>query len=99
MLNKLAATAVVVAATTGGILLAAAPAYADTNAGFNADTNANGDPVGADVGAAGGATNPPGVISGNAIQVPVHVPINPCGNTAATTSLLNPTFGNVCLNH
>ncbi|KAI1292417.1 hypothetical protein EDD11_008778, partial [Mortierella claussenii] len=30
---------------------------------------------------AGAASNSPGVLSGNVIQVPVHVPVNVCGNT------------------
>lgn len=52
----------------------------------------------ADSGAAGAAVGSPGVISGNNIQVPVHVPINLCGNTIDVIGLLNPTFGNVCIN-
>ncbi|MFF3544378.1 chaplin [Streptomyces platensis] len=52
----------------------------------------------ADAGAAGGAANSPGVVSGNAIQVPVHIPINVCGNTVNIVALLNPAFGNTCLN-
>ncbi|UZJ33937.1 chaplin [Streptomyces endophytica] len=43
--------------------------------------------------------NSPGVISGNAIQVPIHIPINLCGNTINIVALLNPAFGNTCLNH
>ncbi|SOD61546.1 Small secreted domain [Streptomyces zhaozhouensis] len=52
----------------------------------------------ADSGAAGAAVASPGVISGNNIQVPVHVPINLCGNTVNIVALLNPTFGNTCVN-
>lgn len=52
----------------------------------------------ADAGASGAAVNSPGVISGNAIQVPIHVPINLCGNTVDIIGLLNPTFGNTCVN-
>ncbi|MEW1654106.1 MULTISPECIES: chaplin [unclassified Streptomyces] len=52
----------------------------------------------ADSGAGGGAVGSPGVISGNVIQVPVHVPINLCGNTIDVVGLLNPAFGNTCLN-
>ncbi|MFF1377676.1 chaplin [Streptomyces sp. NPDC058308] len=52
----------------------------------------------ADAGAQGAAVNSPGVISGNAIQVPVHVPINLCGNTIDIIGLLNPAFGNTCVN-
>ncbi|MEU3523466.1 chaplin [Streptomyces sp. NPDC038707] len=53
----------------------------------------------ADAGASGAAVGSPGVISGNVIQVPVHVPINLCGNTIDIIALLNPAFGNTCVNH
>ncbi|MFD4989148.1 chaplin [Streptomyces sp. NPDC058374] len=52
----------------------------------------------ADAGAAGAATNSPGVASGNAVQAPVHVPVNLCGNTVNVIALLNPAFGNACAN-
>ena len=52
----------------------------------------------ADSGALGAATDSPGVLSGNAVQVPVHVPVNVCGNTLGVVSLLNPASGNACLN-
>ncbi|MFF3494209.1 chaplin ChpH [Streptomyces sp. NPDC002795] len=52
----------------------------------------------ADSGAQGAATHSPGVISGNVIQVPVHVPVNVCGNTVSVIGLLNPAFGNTCAN-
>lgn len=54
-------------------------------------------PALADSGAQGGAANSPGVISGNVIQVPVHVPIQVCGNTIDIIGLLNPAFGNTCV--
>ncbi|MFI0940808.1 chaplin [Streptomyces sp. NPDC021020] len=52
----------------------------------------------ADSGAAGAAVNSPGVLSGNLVQVPVHVPLNVCGNTVNVIGLLNPAFGNECVN-
>ncbi|NBM20303.1 chaplin [Streptomyces sp. GC420] len=52
----------------------------------------------ADAGAQGAAVGSPGVLSGNVIQVPVHVPVNLCGNTIDTIGLLNPAFGNACVN-
>ncbi|MFB7710983.1 chaplin [Streptomyces sp. NPDC055144] len=52
----------------------------------------------ADSGAQGAAVKSPGVISGNVIQVPVHIPVNACGNTVSVIGLLNPTFGNACVN-
>ncbi|PBC81503.1 MULTISPECIES: chaplin [unclassified Streptomyces] len=52
----------------------------------------------ADSGAQGAALNSPGVVSGNTIQVPVHVPVNACGNTVSVIGLLNPAFGEGCVN-
>jgi hypothetical protein len=52
----------------------------------------------ADSGAHGAATHSPGVLSGNVVQVPVHVPVNVCGNTVSVIGLLNPAFGNTCIN-
>ncbi|MEU9848805.1 chaplin [Streptomyces sp. NPDC047985] len=49
-------------------------------------------------GAAGAAIGSPGVLSGNVVQVPVHVPINFCGNSISLIGALNPTFGNTCVN-
>jgi hypothetical protein len=55
-------------------------------------------PAFADAGAEGAASNSPGVLSGNVIQVPVHIPVNVCGNTVGIIALLNPTGGNGCSN-
>lgn len=52
----------------------------------------------ADAGAGAVAAGSPGVLSGNVIQVPVHVPVNVCGNTINVVGLLNPAFGNTCVN-
>ncbi|MEU3711404.1 chaplin [Streptomyces catenulae] len=52
----------------------------------------------ADSGAEGASVGSPGVVSGNVIQVPVHVPVNFCGNTVSVIGLLNPAFGNICIN-
>ncbi|MEV7778221.1 chaplin [Kitasatospora sp. NPDC088351] len=49
-------------------------------------------------GAEGVAAGSPGVLSGNQIQIPVHVPINLCGNSIDIIGLLNPAFGNHCAN-
>ncbi|MFE4970063.1 chaplin [Streptomyces sp. NPDC056660] len=56
-------------------------------------------PAFADSGAEGAAVASPGFISGNEIQVPIHIPINLCGNTINIIAALNPAFHNVCLNH
>ncbi|MBD0676323.1 chaplin [Streptomyces sp. CBMA156] len=49
-------------------------------------------------GAQGVAAGSPGVVSGNQIQIPVHVPVNVCGNTIDIIGALNPAFGNKCAN-
>ncbi|MGW7517347.1 chaplin [Streptomyces sp. NPDC054796] len=40
----------------------------------------------------------PGVLSGNAVQVPVHIGANVCGNSINVIGLLNPSAGNTCVN-
>ncbi|MEO3765055.1 chaplin [Streptomyces sp. B8F3] len=52
----------------------------------------------ADSGAQGAALQSPGVLSGNVVQAPIHIPVNACGNTVNVVGLLNPTFGNTCIN-
>lgn len=52
----------------------------------------------ADSGAQGAATHSPGVISGNQLQIPVHVPVNLCGNTVDVIGVANPAFGATCAN-
>ncbi|MDX6348446.1 MAG: hypothetical protein QOF84_3236 [Streptomyces sp.] len=44
------------------------------------------------------AAKSPGVVSGNVIQVPVHIPVNLCGNSINLVGLVNPAIGNVCIN-
>ncbi|MGW5333500.1 chaplin [Streptomyces bauhiniae] len=55
-------------------------------------------PAFADAGAEGAAIGSPGVLSGNVLQVPIHVPVNVCGNSVDVLALLNPAFGNACVN-
>ncbi|WP_078992822.1 chaplin family protein [Streptomyces sp. MMG1121] len=49
----------------------------------------------ADTGPDGIAIQSPGVAAGNNVQVPVQVPVNPCG---AGIGALTPTHGNFCVN-
>ncbi|GHE93915.1 chaplin [Streptomyces griseoluteus] len=51
----------------------------------------------ADSGAEAVAANSPGVLSGNDAQIPVHVPVNLCGDTVDVIGLLNPAFGSTCV--
>ncbi|WP_201305108.1 chaplin [Streptomyces sp. GS7] len=71
-----------VAAVTAGTLLAVGAAT----------------PAFADAGAKGAAKGSPGVLSGNVVQMPIHIPINICGNSANFIGFLNPAFGNKCIN-
>ncbi|MFF5160522.1 chaplin, partial [Streptomyces sp. NPDC000348] len=48
--------------------------------------------------AGGDAEGSPGVGSGNHIQVPVHVPVNVCGNSVDILGAGNATEGNDCAN-
>ncbi|MFI6090285.1 chaplin family protein [Streptomyces sp. NPDC051218] len=52
----------------------------------------------ADSGARGGASDSPGVLSGNSVQLPVDVPVNVCGNSVNVVGVLNPAMGNNCAN-
>jgi ChpA-C len=52
----------------------------------------------ADAGAYGEASNSPGVLSGNVVQVPIDVDANVCGNSLNVLGALNPAFGNSCSN-
>ncbi|MEU3723747.1 chaplin [Streptomyces sp. NPDC031705] len=52
----------------------------------------------ADADAAGQAERSPGLLSGNLVQLPVHTPVNVCGNTVNVVGLLNPAAGNRCTN-
>ncbi|MFD8954519.1 chaplin [Streptomyces xanthophaeus] len=72
---------------SAGLALAVAMAIAGGASAASADSNASGAAIGS-----------PGVLSGNVIQVPVHIPINLCGNSINVIGALNPAAGNVCVN-
>ncbi|MFD0279160.1 chaplin [Kitasatospora sp. NPDC127111] len=48
--------------------------------------------------ASGSTAGSPGVVAGNSVQVPVHAPVNACGNSANVVGVGNPAFGNGCGN-
>ncbi|MFG2877899.1 chaplin [Streptomyces sp. NPDC048337] len=52
----------------------------------------------ADADAGGQAERSPGLLSGNLVQLPVHVPVNVCGNTVSVVGVLNSAAGNRCTN-
>ncbi|MEU1849958.1 chaplin [Streptomyces sp. NPDC019990] len=53
----------------------------------------------ADADAKAAAHNSPGTLSGNVIQVPIHLPLNVCGNTVTVFGGLNRAAGSVCENN
>ncbi|MFF9069177.1 chaplin [Streptomyces sp. NPDC014891] len=55
-------------------------------------------PAFADAGAEGLAVGSPGVLSGNVVQIPIHIPINACGNSVNVIGALNPAAFNTCIN-
>ncbi|WP_447041904.1 chaplin [Streptomyces sp. DSM 118878] len=75
--------AAVVTLMTGGLIAAGAGMASAAHGGAQAD---------------GVAKNSPGVGSGNVIQIPIHIPVNLCGNTVTVIGGLNPAFGNACAN-
>ncbi|MFF1494539.1 chaplin [Streptomyces sp. NPDC058304] len=52
----------------------------------------------ADADAGGKAERSPGLLSGNLVQLPVHTPVNVCGNTVSVVGVLNSAAGNRCAN-
>ncbi|MFD7084023.1 chaplin [Streptomyces sp. NPDC002181] len=52
----------------------------------------------ADAGAEGYAIGSPGILSGNVVQIPIHLQLNACGNSINLIGLLNPAAGNICFN-
>ncbi|NEY36496.1 DUF320 domain-containing protein [Streptomyces sp. PRKS01-65] len=55
-------------------------------------------PAFADAVAEGAGTDSSGGLAGYVVQVPVHIPVNVCGNTVNGVGLLNPAYGNKCTN-
>ncbi|MFI9148792.1 chaplin ChpE [Streptomyces sp. NPDC053367] len=51
-----------------------------------------------DAHAHGRAEHSPGVLSGNLVQAPVHIPVNAVGNSVSVIGALNPAFGNTGVN-
>ncbi|MFF0969392.1 chaplin [Streptomyces sp. NPDC003703] len=46
----------------------------------------------------GGAKDSPGVLSGNGVQLPVHLPVNVSGNSVNVVGIGNPATGNTSVN-
>ncbi|MFI2642218.1 chaplin [Streptomyces sp. NPDC018610] len=74
---------IAVAAASGAMVMAVPASAAFASDGAAAD---------------GAAVGSPGLLSGNTLQLPVHIPVNVCGNTVNVVGLLNPAAGNHCAN-
>jgi LPXTG-motif cell wall-anchored protein len=48
--------------------------------------------------AVGGTEGSPGLASGNNVQLPVHLPVNVCGNGVDAISLFDGAYGTTCVN-
>ena len=48
--------------------------------------------------ASGAAEDSPGVLSGNGLQLPIHLPVNLSGNSVNAVGIGNPVFGNESVN-
>jgi hypothetical protein len=72
--------AVAVSMVAGGLVAASAGMASATGCGSWAEGEAQGSP---------------GVVSGNVIQAPLHLPVNAVGNSVNVIGVLNPAFGNV----
>ena len=53
----------------------------------------------AEANAHGSAQDSPGIVSGNNVQIPIHIPVNACGDTISVIGLLDQAFDNHCTNN
>jgi hypothetical protein len=75
---------VVLGMTTGGLLISGfGMATAQAATGASAD---------------GSASNSPGLLAGNLIEIPVNLPVNACGDTVNVIGILDSVTGNSCHN-
>ncbi|MFE0800007.1 chaplin [Streptomyces sp. NPDC058812] len=65
----------------------------DKGTATSADTGSSGGAV-----AEGGGKDSPGVLSGNGVQLPVHLPVNVTGNSVNVVGIGNPAVGNESTN-
>ena len=82
-MNTVKKAAVLTAAACAMVMSGAGVASADGNDGATAEAAAIGSP---------------GFLSGNIFQLPINAPTNVCGNSLGLFGLLNPSFGNTCVN-
>ncbi|MEK2473708.1 MULTISPECIES: chaplin [Streptomyces] len=99
-MKRFVKTAAMAAATSALVLsgAGAATAYDGGHHGKSHGRFKEGRHHGRGAHAKGIAKHSPGVLSGNVIQIPIDIPINVCGNSVDIIALLNPAFGNHCIN-
>ncbi|MFF8594107.1 chaplin [Streptomyces sp. NPDC015220] len=84
-MKRVTRNGVIAAAAVSGAMVMTVP----VSAAFAADGGATAD---------GAAAGSPGLLSGNTLQLPVHVPVSVCGNTVNVAGLFNPAADNHCEN-
>ena len=82
-----------------GLLNPAAGNECSNSGGASASGDASGAAASGGASANGSASDSPGILSGNSIQAPVHIPVNVCGDTVNVVGALNPAVHNHCANH
>ncbi|AQS71146.1 chaplin [Streptomyces pactum] len=71
---------------------------ADKGTGTSAGSGSSGTGSSGGAIAEGGGGDSPGVLSGNGVQVPVHLPVNVTGNSVNVVGIGNPAVGNEATN-
>jgi len=85
-----------VTANVVGLLNPAAGNHCSNSGGASAGGASAGSTGGAS--ASGSSVGSPGILSGNTVQAPVHVPVNVCGDSVNVVGAFNGAAGNHCSN-
>lgn len=85
-----------VTANVVGLLNQAAGNHCSNSGGASAGADSAGSAGGAS--ASGSSVGSPGILSGNTVQAPVHVPVNVCGDSVNVVGAFNNAAGNSCRN-
>lgn len=74
------------------------PAEGNHCANSGGATANGGGPSSGGASASGSSVGSPGILSGNTVQAPVHIPVNACGDTVNVVGVGNGAWGNHCAN-
>jgi hypothetical protein len=85
-----------VTANVVGLLNPAAGNHCSNSGGASASGGGTSATGGAS--ASGSSVGSPGILSGNTVQAPVHIPVNACGDSVNVVGALNGAAGNRCHN-